>query len=92
MMPESIGRNYIPRIVYAIALGQLLLLTFGQLFKRNYLDGKTKLVAKTTAMLSAWSATIILLSGKQGSMIAFASIVGGAIYFYAQFFLTRLRS
>ncbi|GAU16760.1 hypothetical protein TSUD_200030 [Trifolium subterraneum] len=26
LMPESIGRSYIPRIVYAIALGQLLLL------------------------------------------------------------------
>ncbi|XP_004508065.1 GPI ethanolamine phosphate transferase 3 isoform X2 [Cicer arietinum] len=74
---ESIGRNYIPRIVYAIALGQLFLLSFGQLFKRNCLDCKTNLVAKTTAMLSAWSPTVILLSGKQGPMIAFASIVGG---------------
>ncbi|XP_061361608.1 GPI ethanolamine phosphate transferase 3 isoform X2 [Gastrolobium bilobum] len=77
LVPESIGRNYIPRIVYAIALGQLLLLAFGQLFKDNCLDCKTSVVAKTMAMLSAWSSTVILLSGKQGPMIAFASIVGG---------------
>lgn len=84
LVPESIGRNYIPRIVYAIALGQLLLLAFGSLFKDNYLDCKTNLVAKTTAMLSAWSSTVILLSGKQGPMIAFASIVGGALSFCAR--------
>jgi phosphatidylinositol glycan class O len=83
LMPESIGRNYIPRIVYAIALGQLLLLACGQLFKLNCLDCKTNLVAKTTAMLSAWSSTVILLSGKQGPIIAVASVVGGALYFYA---------
>ncbi|KAL1372883.1 GPI ethanolamine phosphate transferase 3 isoform X1 [Arachis hypogaea] len=76
-MPESIGRIYIPRIVYAILLGQLLLLVFAQLFKGNSSDCKTNLVVKTTAMLSAWSSTVILLSGKQGPMVAFASIVGG---------------
>ena len=83
LVPESIGRTYIPRVVYAIALGQLLLLAFGQLFKDNCSDCKTNLVAKTTAMLSAWSSTVILLSGKQGPMIAFASIVGGALSFCA---------
>ncbi|XP_027330017.1 GPI ethanolamine phosphate transferase 3 [Abrus precatorius] len=77
LMPETIKRNYIPRIIYAIALGQLLLLAFGQLLKNNSSDCKTNLVTKTIAMLSAWSSTIILLSGKQGPMIAFASIIGG---------------
>lgn len=77
LMPESIGRTYIPRIVYAIALGQLLLLACGQLFKHSCSDCKTSLVAKTTAMLSAWSSPVILLSGKQGPIIAFTSIVGG---------------
>ncbi|MED6205700.1 hypothetical protein PIB30_020139 [Stylosanthes scabra] len=76
-MPESIGRTYIPRIIYAILLGQLLLLAFAQLFKGNCSDCKTNLVAKTTAMLAAWSSTIILLSGKQGPAVAFASIIGG---------------
>ncbi|KAG4932237.1 hypothetical protein JHK87_046239 [Glycine soja] len=51
LMPQSIGRSYIPRIIYAIALGQLLLLAFGQLFKNSSLDCKTILVAKTMAIL-----------------------------------------
>lgn len=89
LMPESIGKSYIPRIVYAISLGQLLLLAYGQLFKRNSLDCKTKLVTKTTTMLSAWSSTVILLSGKQGPIIAVASIVGGALYFYAHMLYTK---
>ncbi|KAG4970303.1 hypothetical protein JHK82_035992 [Glycine max] len=83
LMSQNIGRTYIPRIIYAIALGQLLLLTFGQLFKNSSLDCKTILVAKTMAILSAWSSTVILLSGKQGPMVAFASIVGG--YFIMKF-------
>ncbi|KAK7388107.1 hypothetical protein VNO78_22912 [Psophocarpus tetragonolobus] len=83
LMPQSIGKTYIPRIIYAISLGQLLLLAFGQVFKSNSLDCKTILVAKTTAVLSAWSSTVILLSGKQGSIVAFASIVGG--YFIMKF-------
>ncbi|KAK7264825.1 hypothetical protein RJT34_32437 [Clitoria ternatea] len=77
LVPESFGRNYIPRIIYAISFGQLLLLAFGPSFKNNPLDCKTKLVGKTTAMLSAWSSTVILLSGKQGPIVAFASVVGG---------------
>ncbi|KAF7825759.1 GPI ethanolamine phosphate transferase 3 isoform X2 [Senna tora] len=77
LVPESIGRNYVPRIIYAISLGQLSLLTFGQLFKDKYLDCKESLVIKTIAMLSACSSTVILLSGKQGPMIALASIIGG---------------
>ncbi|KAK7291765.1 hypothetical protein RIF29_07161 [Crotalaria pallida] len=85
LVPESIGRTYIPRIVYAIALGQMLLMAFGQLFKDNYLDCKSNLVAKASAMLSTWSSTVILLSGKQGPMIAFASLVGG-------YFLMRLNN
>lgn len=83
LFPESFGRTYIPRIIYSIALGQLLLLAFGQLFKNNCVDCKTNLVAKTMAMLSVWSSTVILLSGKPGPMVAFASVVGG--YFIMKF-------
>lgn len=82
LVPESTRRNYIPRIIYAISLGQLSLLAFCQLIKYNYLDCKESLVAKTMAVLSACSSSVILLSGKPGSMIAFAFIVGGDLYFY----------
>ena len=74
---QSIGRTYIPRIIYAIGFGQLLLLALGQLFRDNCLDCKRSLVMKTLVLLSAWSSTVILLSGKQGPMIVFASIIGG---------------
>ncbi|GMY19308.1 GPI ethanolamine phosphate transferase 2 [Fagus crenata] len=75
---NGIGRNCIPRIIYAIGFGQLLLLAFGQLFNKDkFLDGKENLVFKTMGMLSAWSSIVILLSGKQGPLVALASIIGG---------------
>ncbi|KAI4335126.1 hypothetical protein L6164_013802 [Bauhinia variegata] len=77
LVPESIGRNYIPRIIYAIALGQLSVVSFGQLYNDNCLNDKKTLLIKTMTNISAWSSTIILLSGKQGPMIAFAAIIGG---------------
>ncbi|KAL5182735.1 Protein NRT1/ PTR FAMILY 4.5 [Glycine soja] len=68
LMPQSIGRSYIPRIIYAIALGQLLQDNFS---------------CKNNGHITVWSSTVILLSGKQGPMVAFASIVGGALSFCA---------
>ncbi|RVW94129.1 hypothetical protein CK203_038266 [Vitis vinifera] len=35
------------------------------------------LILKVVAMLSAWSSTVIIVSGKQGPLVALASIVGG---------------
>ncbi|KAG8644427.1 hypothetical protein MANES_11G127500v8 [Manihot esculenta] len=75
---QGVGRSYIPRMVYTVGLGQLFLMAFGQLFsKEKALDEKWSLIMKTTAMLSAWSSTIIILSGQQGSLIALASVIGG---------------
>ncbi|KAJ4833712.1 hypothetical protein Tsubulata_038620 [Turnera subulata] len=73
---QGIGKGYIPIIVYATGLGQLLLMTFGQLFSEA-IDYKRSLVMKTVAVLGACSSTIIILSGKQGSLIALALIIGG---------------
>ncbi|KDP43914.1 hypothetical protein JCGZ_20924 [Jatropha curcas] len=78
LLLQGIGRSYIPRIVYAIGLVQLLLVTFGQFFTgEKTLDKKCSLIIKAVAMSSAWSSTIIILSGKQGSLIALASVIGG---------------
>lgn len=75
---DVIGRNCIPRIIYAIGFGQLSLLAFGPLFNKDkFLYSKKSLVMKTVAMLSAWSSIVILLSGKQGPLVALASIIGG---------------
>ncbi|XP_056175136.1 GPI ethanolamine phosphate transferase 3 isoform X2 [Syzygium oleosum] len=73
----SKGRNFIPRIIYAIGIGQLLLLAFSQLFNRSKVVDHRSLFSKTVSMLSAWSPSVIILSGKQGPLIALASIVGG---------------
>lgn len=75
---KGIGRSYIPRLIYAIGCGQLLLLTFNQLFsKGKSSDCSNLLYIKTVAMFSGWSSTIIILLGKQGPWVALAFIIGG---------------
>lgn len=85
---EGVGRNCIPQIVYAVGLGQLLLLMLRCLVHRQKsLDSKKSLVIKTVAMLSAWSSTIIILLGKQGSLVSVAAIFGGTHLLYSSFVL-----
>ncbi|KAH9726377.1 GPI ethanolamine phosphate transferase 3 [Citrus sinensis] len=77
LMLQGIGRNFIPRIIYAVGLGQLLLLAFSPLFHKDRdLESKMHLLIKTLAMLSSCSSTIIVLSGKQGPLVALATITG----------------
>ncbi|KAF6163478.1 hypothetical protein GIB67_029327 [Kingdonia uniflora] len=78
-MVEDVERNFVPRIIYAIGFGQVVLLTFVQFFEKaeNTLHITENITIKTMLMLSAWSPTIIVLLGGQGSFIALASIVGG---------------
>lgn len=78
---ELIGKYWIPRLTYAIGFGQILLLACGQLFhEENNLCSERILITKTVAMLSACSSTVILLSGKQGPLIALVAIVGGPFF------------
>lgn len=78
LMLQGTGKGLIPRIIYAIGIGQLLILALGRLFgKEKALDSKKGLILKVVAMLSAWSSTVIIVSGKQGPLVALASIVGG---------------
>ncbi|XP_061989871.1 uncharacterized protein LOC133708427 [Rosa rugosa] len=75
---KDVGSNCIPRLVYAIGLGQLLLLAINQLFiKQKSLEGSKILSAKAVAMFSVWSSTVIILLGKQGPFIALVFIIGG---------------
>lgn len=77
----GIGRNLVPRIIYAIGFAQLLLLMFHQLFNReNSFDWKKILVDKTVAVLSSCSSTIIILLGKQGPLVSVAAIIGGTLF------------
>lgn len=78
LLLQGIGRNFIPQTIYAFGFGQLLLLVFAQAFyKGKTLNCQTTLVIKTVGLLSACSSTIIILSGKQGPLIALASVIGG---------------
>ncbi|XP_024925039.3 uncharacterized protein LOC107405909 isoform X2 [Ziziphus jujuba] len=75
---EGVGRNSIPRIIFAIGFGQLSVLMFGRVVaKEKSLDCKKNLITKTVAMLSACSSTIIILLGKQGPLASIAAIIGG---------------
>ncbi|KAG2713259.1 hypothetical protein I3760_04G168800 [Carya illinoinensis] len=78
LVSYGISRNCIPQMIYGIGLGQLSLLAFSQLFNKDKgLDHSKSLVVKTVGMLSALSSVAILLSGKQGPLVALASIIGG---------------
>ncbi|CAH8358684.1 unnamed protein product [Eruca vesicaria subsp. sativa] len=68
------GRNIIPQTAYAIGLLQLFLLASAHMF----CAGKEKnLASRTVALVSACSSPVILLSGKQGSMLALAYLLAG---------------
>ncbi|KAL1195447.1 hypothetical protein V5N11_030721 [Cardamine amara subsp. amara] len=68
------GRNRIPQTVYVIGLVQLFLLASARIFGA----GKDMSWAiRTVALVSACSSSVILLSGKQGSMLALAYLLAG---------------
>ncbi|XP_019083847.1 PREDICTED: GPI ethanolamine phosphate transferase 3-like [Camelina sativa] len=68
------GRNRIPQTVYAIGLVQLFLLASARMF----CAGEKKYWAtRTVALVSACSSPVILLSGKQGSLLALAYLLAG---------------
>ncbi|XP_013613025.1 PREDICTED: GPI ethanolamine phosphate transferase 3 isoform X2 [Brassica oleracea var. oleracea] len=68
------GRNIIPQTVYVIGLVQLFLLASAHMF----CSGKDKnWGSRTVALVSACSSPVILLSGKQGSMLALAYLLAG---------------
>ncbi|KAH9606249.1 hypothetical protein KSS87_007709 [Heliosperma pusillum] len=72
---QDIGRTCIPRVIYAIGITQLGTLVICQLLlgKKSPHD-QNYLISKTVSMLCTWSAGIILLSGKQGSVVALAAV------------------
>ncbi|KAI3459896.1 hypothetical protein Pfo_016559 [Paulownia fortunei] len=78
MLLEGVKGNLIPRVTYAAGLLQLLLLAIGQLIVRERASNlEESTVVKALALLSAWSSTIIILSGKQGPLVVLALFIGG---------------
>ncbi|XVF29973.1 hypothetical protein REPUB_Repub16aG0017300 [Reevesia pubescens] len=78
LLLKGIGKNFIPRTIFAIAVGQLSLLAFVPLFSKEETSNyKGSLFVKMISILSACSSTVILLQGKQGALVALGSIVAG---------------
>ncbi|KAL9144261.1 hypothetical protein ABFS82_14G285300 [Erythranthe guttata] len=78
MLPDGVKGNIIPRVTYAAGLLQLSLLTIGQLTSRKRASNSEETTfVKLLALLSAWSSTIIILSGKQGPLVVLALLIGG---------------
>ncbi|XP_058214879.1 uncharacterized protein LOC131326207 isoform X2 [Rhododendron vialii] len=78
LMRTDIQRNYIPKVIYMIGFGQLSSLALLQFLSEEKTSSwKETVVIKIVAVLSAWSSTIIILSGRQGPMVALASMAGG---------------
>ncbi|KAL8487202.1 hypothetical protein ACS0TY_023757 [Phlomoides rotata] len=78
MLLGGVKGNLIPQVTYAAGLLQLSLLAIGQLIVRDRTSNlKESTVANALALLSVWSPTIIILSGKQGPPVVLALLVGG---------------
>lgn len=79
MFLKAIGKNTIPRIIYGISFGLLALLAFTQLFEDKEMtsDYIGRTVIATSAMLSAWSSTVLILLGRQGPLVVLLFVVGG---------------
>ncbi|CAM8932811.1 unnamed protein product [Rhodiola kirilowii] len=74
---EYFRRIVIPRTIYGIGLGKLLLLAVDHFrLKGKAVDCHASLLRKTSMMFCTWSPTIILLSGSKGSYFAIISIIG----------------
>ncbi|KAE8680302.1 hypothetical protein F3Y22_tig00111392pilonHSYRG00604 [Hibiscus syriacus] len=75
---KGYGKNYIPRTIYAIGLGQLLLLAFVPLLRKEEMSNyKGNLFVKMISILSACSSTVIILQGKQGALVALGTLLAG---------------
>ncbi|XP_031380819.1 GPI ethanolamine phosphate transferase 3 isoform X2 [Punica granatum] len=75
----GVGRNTLPRIIYAIGFGQILLLILSKLScqEKAVVDCRRSIISDSLAMLSAWSSTVIIISGQQGPLVALATLIGG---------------
>lgn len=79
LVVEVLGRNFIPRMIYVIAIGMLVMLVFYRSFVER-VDicsfGERSFLA-TVCMLSVWSPVLIFLLGTQGSFVVLAFVLEG---------------
>ncbi|KAL6504150.1 hypothetical protein OROGR_026073 [Orobanche gracilis] len=73
----GVSGNLIPRVIYAVGLLQLLLLAVDLVARKRSSSLEETAVTKALSMLSTWSSTIVILSGKQGPLVVLAFVIGG---------------
>jgi hypothetical protein len=77
------GRNFAPRMVYGFGFGLLVLnflLRYLGIFKRE--DAVQRITNLALVMVTAWSPTILILLGKQGSFVALVCLFAGTVSLY----------
>lgn len=77
MMNGSSKENWIPRIVYLLGILQVSFLAIARCSGKQRTSDWERCNTKTLSMLFAWSSTIIILSGKQGPLVALVAVVEG---------------
>lgn len=75
---RDIGKTIAPRLVYSIGFGLLVLSVLSLIFYRKEIASNSteRLAIMTMSMISAWSFTVLILLGKQGSFVALICIIG----------------
>lgn len=75
---DGIKGNFIPRAIYIMGSAQLFSLAVLQLIEEDKTSKWDEItLMKAVAVLSVWSSTLIILSGKQGPWVALAAVIGG---------------
>lgn len=75
---QDIGRNLVPRLVYAVGSGLLVSSVLSQILDQKDRDSNSvaSLTISTVSMLSSWSPTIMILLGRQGPFVGLICIIG----------------
>ncbi|KAJ0980514.1 hypothetical protein J5N97_008769 [Dioscorea zingiberensis] len=78
LMLQDMGKNFAPRIVYAIGFGLLVATMLCQNVNQKGRASSPieQITAATVAMLCAWSPTILILLGRQGPLVALVYLLG----------------
>jgi phosphatidylinositol glycan class O len=77
---RDIGIRLAPRFVYAIGAFSLAISVLCRLFGPvDCLKLNKRITSLSAAMLCSWSPTILILLGRQGSLVALICIIGGTL-------------
>ncbi|RAL47464.1 hypothetical protein DM860_011202 [Cuscuta australis] len=73
----SSKENWIPRTVYLLGILQILFLATARCLGKQITSDSERCQTSALSMLFAWSSIIIILSGKQGPLVALVAVIEG---------------